>query len=412
MHSENALFWNTHELKQIHVELTNACNAACPLCARFHNNSPNLRPDLEIGQITLSKFKKYFTPEIIRQCRHILFCGVQGDPGAARDTLEICEYIASTSNNVTVTMNTNGGMRKSSWWAELGKIFANSKTIDNRNWQVTFSIDGLEDTNHIYRRNVNWKILMENVQAFINAGGQANWDYLIFKHNEHQLETARKMSQDLKFNSFTPKKAVGVDNGVSLVNLPAIDKDGNLEYFIEAPVNPDNRNLAEPQGPIQNHAPTFDITHYRSLKGNKSISNNFKYELENLDSRLSVEDNSKYDNVNIKCKSKMSDGSKEIFVDYDGQVMPCCYVGSPLNGIFLDSNILQLHKHVNDYGKKYFNLNNYSLEEILTGGHLDKVFANSWTKPTMAKGKLGYCSEICGTFSNIDRIFTHKDNTQ
>jgi len=306
-------------------------------------------------------------------------------------------------------MNTNGGMRKPSWWAELGKLFANSKTIDNRNWQVTFSIDGLEDTNHIYRRNVNWKILMENVQAFINAGGQANWDYLIFKHNEHQLETAKKLSQDLKFNSFTPKKAVGVDNGVSLVNLPAIDKDGNLEYFIEAPLKPENRNLEDPQGPTQNHAPTFDIADYRSLKGNKSISNNFKYELKNLNSRLRIEDNSKYDNVNIKCKSKMSDGNKEIFVDYDGQVMPCCYVGSPLNGIFLDSNTLQLHKHVNDHGKKYFNLNNYTLEEILTNKHLDSVFANSWTKPTMAEGKLGYCSEICGTFSNIDRIFTHKE---
>ena len=44
------LFWNSKELVQMHIELTNACNAACPMCVRFYNNSPLVRPDLEIGQ--------------------------------------------------------------------------------------------------------------------------------------------------------------------------------------------------------------------------------------------------------------------------------------------------------------------------------------------------------------------------
>jgi hypothetical protein len=44
----------------------------------------------------------------------------------------------------------------------------------------------LEDTNHLYRENVEWKKIMENARAFISAGGTAHWDMLIFDHNKHQ----------------------------------------------------------------------------------------------------------------------------------------------------------------------------------------------------------------------------------
>jgi len=54
-------FWNSNELIQMHIELTNACNAACPMCVRTFNNSPLTRPDLEIGQIKIDQFKKYFS---------------------------------------------------------------------------------------------------------------------------------------------------------------------------------------------------------------------------------------------------------------------------------------------------------------------------------------------------------------
>ena len=36
---------------------------------------------------------------------------------------------------------------------------------------------------------------MENVNAFISAGGTAYWKFLIFKHNEHQVEEAKKLSE-------------------------------------------------------------------------------------------------------------------------------------------------------------------------------------------------------------------------
>ena len=57
--------------------------------------------------------------------------------------------------------------------------------------KVIFAIDGLEDTNHLYRVNTNFNKIMENAKAFINAGGIARWDFIAFAHNEHQIEEAK-----------------------------------------------------------------------------------------------------------------------------------------------------------------------------------------------------------------------------
>ena len=250
-------FWKTKEVRQLHIELTNACNAACPMCVRFYKNSTLPRPDLIIGEITLEKFKEYFPPDLLSGLVKIMFCGTQGDPCMASDTLEICEYVLKHTqtkkkswwrpkekNEFVVQMHTNGGMRNPEWWAKLGAVFAQRSPRDLTSWRVIFSIDGLEDTNHIYRRNVKWKNLMANAKAFIDAGGNAVWEYLIFEHNEHQIDEARKMSDELGFALFVPKKALGVDNGKNLKPLPALNKEGKLDYVIKAPKNLINRNLS------------------------------------------------------------------------------------------------------------------------------------------------------------------------
>lgn len=405
-------FWNTHELTQMHIELTNACNAACPMCVRFYNNSPLPRPDLEIGQITLEKFKKYFTAETLKKCDLILFCGVHGDPCTAKDMYEICEYIDSVSNTA-VRVNTNGGMRKSEWWAKLGKLFAKHPRTTGNYWAVTFSIDGLEDTNHLYRRNVKWSTLLENVTAFIDNGGLAIWDYLIFKHNEHQILDAKSLSEKLKFHEFIPKKALGVDNGTNLKAMPALTAEGKLDYVIEAPTDPKNRNLERPAGTEPLRFWEFTPDGYRQLKLEKSIGKNFQEEVASVyEKRIAIEDNTKYDTCKIKCKSEPGRNRKEIFVDNFGRVMPCCYIGTHLNGVYTDTRTLQLHKHMNDYGWDHFSLELHSLEEILDGGHLDRVFADSWNKDSVASGKLSYCADTCGIASSIDRIFTHEINNK
>ena len=48
---------------------------------------------------------------------------------------------------------------------------------------------------------------MENAKAFINAGGIARWDFIAFAHNEHQIEEAKALAEQMGFVKFRYKKS-------------------------------------------------------------------------------------------------------------------------------------------------------------------------------------------------------------
>lgn len=182
--------------KILHLEPTDACNAACPQCAR---EQPSLFDKSNLHHLTLPQIKELFNDEQIQQLDKMLMCGVYGDPAAGKHTLEIYEYFRSINPTITLGMNTNGGLRQPQWWANLGKI------LNLQTDYVVFSIDGLSDTNHIYRRNVNWDTVIKNAQAYIKHGGNAHWDMLVFEHNQHQVDQAEKLAQELGFKWFRAK---------------------------------------------------------------------------------------------------------------------------------------------------------------------------------------------------------------
>jgi hypothetical protein len=46
---------------------------------------------------------------------------------------------------------------------------------------------------------------MNNASAFINAGGSAHWDMLVFEHNEHQIDDAEILAREMGFSWFRYK---------------------------------------------------------------------------------------------------------------------------------------------------------------------------------------------------------------
>lgn len=393
-------FWTFPDITNIHIELTNGCNAACPNCVRFYKKSPLIRPDLEIRQIYLEQFKRYFPPEILQKCKRILFCGVSGDAGTARDTLEILQYIDENTKNTDVCLITNGGMRDPQWWSEVGKIFSKKYS-----WSVTFSIDGLEDTNHVYRRKVKWDKLMANVKAYIDAGGYAIWDYLVFKHNEHQIAEAESFSKSLGFSQFRLKKALGLHDGNNVSIMNAMDKNGKLQHKIEPPENLHNRNNMNTLNKLKDHVPEFDPDQYWKIKKSPN-DESFKNLVKNVYEKIEITTN-QYDKVDICCKSDLGPNQKEIFVDQRGIVMPCCYIGTQLNGVYEDDMSLQLHNAMETYGWDNFDLNKKTLQSILEEGHLNKLWAESWGKQSIKDGKMAFCAFTCPKSKNsiIDKIW-------
>ena len=155
------------DVRVLHLEPTDVCQASCPLCAR---ETDPLFDKTRKNHLTYEQIENCLPENRIQQLEKMFMCGNYGDPAAGKYTLDIYKQFRDINPTITLGMNTNGGLRSKQWWAELANIL--NQPYD----YVVFSIDGLHDTNHLYRINVNWDVMIENITAFIENGGSAHWD--------------------------------------------------------------------------------------------------------------------------------------------------------------------------------------------------------------------------------------------
>ena len=136
------------DINTVHLEITQKCQAACPMCDRNMNGGAD-NPHITNAELSIQDCKRIFKPEFISQLKTMFMCGNLGDPIVAKDTLEVFKYFRQHNPNMWLSMNTNAGAKSTQWWEELAYVFG-------RMGAVIFSVDGLRDTNHLYRQNVNW----------------------------------------------------------------------------------------------------------------------------------------------------------------------------------------------------------------------------------------------------------------
>lgn len=191
------------QISSLHLELTAKCNLACPGCARTINpvgHVESLKKDLSWERLI-----EVIDPYELSELEHVYACGNVGDPLASAHVVEVFSNLKLLNPDTQHSIHTNGSLRTPKWWSEFPQAL-------NKNHRVVFGIDGLEDTNHLYRKGAVWSKVMENTQAFIQAGGIAEWHFIIFEHNEHQVEEARALSQELGFSKFTTLNSTRPDD--------------------------------------------------------------------------------------------------------------------------------------------------------------------------------------------------------
>ena len=169
------------------------------MCAR-NVYGKMVNPYIRLKSLPLQWFEKNITPKQIKKLDKVFFCGNVGDPASAPELLNIIAYFKSHKSNLVVGLNSNGGLKTTEWWRKLGHLL--DGTLD----YCVFSIDGLDDTNHIYRRNVQWQKVVENTTAFISTGASAHWDMLVFEHNKHQVQEAKEQADQMGFKWFRSKE--------------------------------------------------------------------------------------------------------------------------------------------------------------------------------------------------------------
>lgn len=195
------MYLTKDEIYQFTVELTTKCNAACPMCSRYNYKWDTRRhnPQLPMLDFDLKVFKNFITPEIASRTGQFLFNGKFGDALMHKDIMEFIKYIKAHSDAI-IEIHTNGSLRSLEWWEELGNVLSDRDC-------VTFNVDGLRDTNLIYRQKTDFDKIMRNAKTFIDSGGQAKWEFLVFKHNEHQVEEAKRLAKEIGFFDFIYRKS-------------------------------------------------------------------------------------------------------------------------------------------------------------------------------------------------------------
>ena len=179
------------DIKWFHVEASSKCNAWCPACPR-NNKGFGLIDGLVEQDLAPALFEETLInfPALER----VQFCGNYGDPIASSYINELVSIAKKYVKKIQI--HTNGGLRNANWWHEFADQLAD---IEHDVW---FGIDGLKGVHEIYRQGTDFDKIMQNATSFIDAGGYATWQFIPYKHNEHQTKDCFKLSQKMKFKKF------------------------------------------------------------------------------------------------------------------------------------------------------------------------------------------------------------------
>lgn len=341
-------------LESIHLEITNRCQASCPMCSRnVHGGLVN--PLINNRDWTLEDFKHILSKEVLTQVTGFYFCGNFGDPIINNDLIDMCSYSKESNPNLYIRIHTNGSARSTDWWKKLAAELP-------KEHNVIFALDGLEDTHSIYRIGTNYNNIIDNAKAFISNGGKAEWAFIKFKHNEHQLKDAEKLANELGFSRFTYKDS---SRFVATDKFEVLDKDGNTDYYLEPPT-----------GSKINYITQDVINNYKDIVKQSEI----------------------------ECYVQQT---KEIYIDAYKRIMPCCFLAStPYNYSKENDTTIPVRQEIK---KQYQNLledlgNTNALETTIREVIDSDVWQNVWKKYWNTE-KLITCARTCG----INKLSKPKD---
>lgn len=180
------------KIRKLEIELTSKCSLKCRFCLRTNRDVP-------IKDLDLSLFNKIDMHNIT----HIDLVGNIGDPIYHSNFLKFIDMVDSKTQ---IKIATNGSLHQESWWEELAK-----KLSKNSGSTIVFALDGSEDTHHKHRVGSSYRRLVKNIKAFTSAGGRGHVQFIIFRHNEHEVESVKEVTKDLGCERFIERTSCTYD---------------------------------------------------------------------------------------------------------------------------------------------------------------------------------------------------------
>ncbi len=181
--------------RKLQIDMTHRCRLGCPKCSRFITHGPNQGQRREVlkDELTVEDFKKIVGDGL--RFRNYNLCGSVGDAIYNPHFLDIIRYIkkhSKKSEGQEIWLHTNGSGKTEKWWRELYSM------LDPERDRVVFGVDGLKDTAHMYRKFAKFDDSITAMKIGAEYGMRLNeWQFIVFKFNQHQVQQARQMAKDI-----------------------------------------------------------------------------------------------------------------------------------------------------------------------------------------------------------------------
>ncbi len=355
------MFLKSDTVEEIHVEITNKCNAACPMCNRNIFGAIN-RPGPGLSEWSLEDIDKVFSKEL-PNLQRVYFCGTHGDPIASRYLFEAIR--AAKDRNLQIEIFTNGSLKTDEWWKKFVSI------LDKRD-RITFGVDGVE-TNHLYRQNTNIDKILSHMSICCAGDVKVRWDFLAFKHNEHEIENCKTLAANMGVTDFRIRRTPRFD---TFDPYPVMNSKKEITHYLEPPVEKDMQHPS--------HEKMKSITQSKSAFSEEKIK-------DILESQASVIDFSIVDYEPVEKKSQWSinciyQESKKIYVNSRLEVFPCCYI-SDEHESYKKFSLNELK-----YPTGELSLKDKSWGDIFSHKFFTEDLINSWTQSNV----IPRCIKTCG----------------
>lgn len=207
----------------IAIEPTTACNLRCPHCPSGLKSFSR-----DTGKISVENFEKYV--DDIHKTTAYLTLYFQGEPYLNPRFYDLVKY--ARKKRLFVATSTNAHF--------LDKKRA-AKTIDSGINQLIISIDGLsQETYQKYRLEGHLDKVIEGTKNLVEAKRKAQnsqthiiWQFIVFAHNEHEVNAVKKEARRIGVDEVRIKSAQIYDDGNSADWLPEDPKYRRYDVYGE-----------------------------------------------------------------------------------------------------------------------------------------------------------------------------------
>jgi MoaA/NifB/PqqE/SkfB family radical SAM enzyme len=169
------------------IDVCNVCNLRCPLCPT--GNTTIARKQ---AMLSLAQYKELFGK--IKEYALVVSLYNHGEPLLNPDVFSIIEYTHRNRVGTNISSNFN--------WPQPVEIndFIRSK-LD----YVTISLDGVtQDSYQQYRVRGDIGEVLDNLKRLLSARKAlrsktpfVEWQFIVFKHNEHEVDAAKKLASEI-----------------------------------------------------------------------------------------------------------------------------------------------------------------------------------------------------------------------